>query len=204
MKNLYTAMIGLGACFFGIAHAEDLISCSTTSPESLRSSLRVFETTEGYAFTASTCQGLAHAICHPYKNQGPIQRDITRGEIDREVPMLTFQNGNIRIIHLFGEYAYLDPANGIDLRFPDLSCQLAKSDPAVVVGLGELGDGTFGDCSNPNGIGYLGHVQLMAQADAQSQCSTHQARRLGDFQISTECKNNFKTAVVKAIFRCVE
>jgi hypothetical protein len=111
----------------------------------------------------------------------------------------------------FNAFEYSDdfyvtvPAFGGQLKTIEGKCIKvdAENPPARrVLGLGKLGNGIFGSCSDLNRIGYIGMAKTYALGDAENQCSPLKSHQISDFEVTTTCENGYKTAVVKALFEC--
>ncbi len=93
------------------------------------------------------------------------------------------------------------PAFGTQITVTRGKCRPQNS-ARDIIGRGELGDGLFGTCSDPDSIGYLGIAKSRANYSAYAQCAPLSAHRTSDYEISTECINDSKTAVARANYHC--
>lgn len=90
--------------------ASDLLRCETD-----QATLRVYSVGDAYGFSLESVA---------YERMGPIDRNTVDGQPDGR-PAMTFSRDDVRIIHLFGEYAYFS-RDGY-ASFPDESCTLQQS-----------------------------------------------------------------------------
>lgn len=127
MKVSAMLFISIFGVLGSVARASDILSCQAADSLSSRS-LRVFSSASasGYDFELYLSHKLAHEPPGPYAT----------GEVTRHG--MTFENSDINIVHLFGEYAYMDRRDGTDLRFPDSGCTIAGDSSAATVSLKDL------------------------------------------------------------------
>lgn len=178
----------------------DLVNCEMTDTINLTSRLRIFQTAEGYAYEASTCKGLAHATCLPYEGRGPILRRVGELTVGTDFLSKNYAAEGIGFLHLFGEYDFSD--KNIHISFPDEACRFSAGKKTDIVVRGELGQGLLGACSEPSQIWYVGMAKARADIVASSRCSPLQANRISDYEVFSECLNDFNTTVARAIYRC--
>ncbi len=161
--------------FTGVAQAAEVLTCDTVDETNLHSHLRVYEAENGYAFEATSCQGLAHSLCSPYSMQGTMERDSKA--------LMTFKNGNFQQVSVYyGDYIYSDrKENGTYVLFPHDSCRLTP--------VGE------GDASEPSAVNdacgdreaaaaATSKAEAQADADAEEQCNGQKPARISDFDLS--------------------
>jgi len=197
MKML-TVILLLGSIVTRAATMADLVNCEMTDTANLTSKLRIFQTKEGYAYEASSCKGLAHATCSSYEGRGPISRRVGEITVGNDFLSKIYATEDVGFLHLFGEYDFSD--KNVHISFPDEACKFSGGEKTDIVARGELGQGST--CAEPSQISYVGMVKTNADISASSRCSPLQATRISDYEVFSECLNDFNTTVARAIYRC--
>lgn len=103
-------------------------------------------------------------------------------------------------MHLFGEYDFSD--KNVHISFPDEACKFSAGEKTDIVARGELGKGLLESCSESSQIEYVGMAKTRAGIAASSRCSPLQANRISEYEVFSECLNDFNTTVARAIYRC--
>jgi len=193
---ILTVFIGMQAKANG-----GLVSCVTSDQDNLTSRLRIFQSRDGYSYEFSSCEGSYPVECTPYKSDGKITRVMGEITIGNDFLSRLYHTSSGGFGHLFGFYTFSD-GKGPAIEFPDETCRFSDGEKTDIVTRGQVGEGAFGSCSQPQPIGYVGLAKQRAEASASSLCTPLKARRISEFDIFPECLNNFTTAVVRATYRC--
>lgn len=187
MKLKIIALALASTALTNTVQAEDLIRCTVQSPERT-STLRVYETPQGYAYEAKGCrEGIG---CEAIS--GPISRPMTPN-----TPAMVFKSDKVSIIHLFGMYVFSSSLIDVASEYYDDSCVLSAGDDFVSIG--EVERAPTGACPAYN---ITDLAKRRAVENAEKKCSSR-VLQIGDYKIDTTCNQSVESVVARSIFRCI-